>query len=294
MMPMTATTDRAALYRSILERPEDDVVRRVFADYLRENGEEERADFIEVQLAISDQYARRPNSSSGMTTGMRHPMSVWRDELKELQERERELFLAAFPKSNFMFGHLGATYCLPDSAFGKGEATTDGIVAVVSRGFVSAVRCTIADWVGGDCPNCVVAGMYSRHRSPPCDRCGGSRTTPAHGHRIVAEQPVEQIQLTDYPIQRPDPINLRVEAEWHGSALGPAREFLPNFDFDRRLYFSMREMRDSRFDMIREHEYTRMGEVAALNWARREAGLNASARGVPAGTTATASIVCGS
>ena len=48
---MTATTDRAALYAGILERPDDDVARLVYADWLEENGEAERAEFIRRQIA---------------------------------------------------------------------------------------------------------------------------------------------------------------------------------------------------------------------------------------------------
>ena len=40
---------REALFRGILDNPEDDVPRLVFADWLEEHGEADRAEFIRVQ-----------------------------------------------------------------------------------------------------------------------------------------------------------------------------------------------------------------------------------------------------
>jgi uncharacterized protein (TIGR02996 family) len=42
--------EREAFIRQICERPEDDTVRLVFADWLEEHGEPERAEFIRVQM----------------------------------------------------------------------------------------------------------------------------------------------------------------------------------------------------------------------------------------------------
>lgn len=43
-------TEREAFIRQICERPDDDTVRLVFADWLQENGEPERAEFIRDQI----------------------------------------------------------------------------------------------------------------------------------------------------------------------------------------------------------------------------------------------------
>jgi uncharacterized protein (TIGR02996 family) len=42
-------TEREALLRAVCEQPDDDTPRLVFADWLQENGEEARAEFIRVQ-----------------------------------------------------------------------------------------------------------------------------------------------------------------------------------------------------------------------------------------------------
>ena len=46
-------TEREALLRAICENPDDDTPRLVFADWLQENGEEQRAEFIRVQIEQS-------------------------------------------------------------------------------------------------------------------------------------------------------------------------------------------------------------------------------------------------
>ena len=42
-------TEREALLRAVCENPDDDTPRLVFADWLQENGEDDRAEFIRVQ-----------------------------------------------------------------------------------------------------------------------------------------------------------------------------------------------------------------------------------------------------
>ena len=44
--------ERDALMRTICENPDDDTPRLVFADWLQENGDEERAEFIRVQIEL--------------------------------------------------------------------------------------------------------------------------------------------------------------------------------------------------------------------------------------------------
>lgn len=43
-------TDRQAFLNAIIDRPDDDLLRLVFADYLEENGEADRAEFIRLQI----------------------------------------------------------------------------------------------------------------------------------------------------------------------------------------------------------------------------------------------------
>ncbi len=50
---MTATDDGTLLLRAILDNPAEDTPRLVFADWLEENGQGERAEFIRVQCEIA-------------------------------------------------------------------------------------------------------------------------------------------------------------------------------------------------------------------------------------------------
>lgn len=56
-----SASDRAAFLRAIAEQPDDDLPRLVYADWLDEHGEPERAEFIRVQCEL----AARPGSPPG-------------------------------------------------------------------------------------------------------------------------------------------------------------------------------------------------------------------------------------
>src|SRR3954470_21924045 len=69
---MMSAADRAAFLRAIAENPDDDLPRLVYADWLDEHGEPERAEFIRVQCEL----ARLPRDES---------------RFAELKRREAEL-----------------------------------------------------------------------------------------------------------------------------------------------------------------------------------------------------------
>ncbi len=48
-----SATDRAAFLRAIADNPDDDLPRLVYADWLDEHGEPERAEFIRVQCELA-------------------------------------------------------------------------------------------------------------------------------------------------------------------------------------------------------------------------------------------------
>ena len=56
-----AMSDGDALLRAILHNPDDDAPRYVYADWLDENGEPERAEFIRVQLQLARLPANHPD-----------------------------------------------------------------------------------------------------------------------------------------------------------------------------------------------------------------------------------------
>jgi uncharacterized protein (TIGR02996 family) len=56
-------TDRQAFLNAIIDRPDDDLLRLVFADYLEENGDADRAEFIRLQV---EHAASQPDSDGWM------------------------------------------------------------------------------------------------------------------------------------------------------------------------------------------------------------------------------------
>jgi uncharacterized protein (TIGR02996 family) len=71
------------LFQAILDDPDDDDVRLVYADYLEEHGERQRADFIRVQIELAllpegeltgEQLAKAQGKFKGKTL----PLLSWR------------------------------------------------------------------------------------------------------------------------------------------------------------------------------------------------------------------------
>ena len=248
---MTATTDRAALYRGILERPDDDVARLVYADWLEENGEAERAEFIRLQVEVDPWNHTWP------------PMTFERKDT--LRRREHDLFDSF--KTQW-FDERAAIYYLPHEAEGA-EGQYPGLTrAIVSKGFISSVHTTLQSWVGGPCDWCRGTGEvatydndggWSNHSR--CEECKGKRRTPAHGPRIVAEQPVERVEVTDadscivgYGDGMPDDYRFGVSIPVLSDASLPWPEKM----------FGTREEAVEYLDDLSDR---------LVNWARREVGL---------------------
>jgi uncharacterized protein (TIGR02996 family) len=104
--------DDKGLLHAVLDAANDDVPRLVYADWLEENGQSERAEFVRVQVEM----ARLPRHDARRTA---------------LRERNRALWVA----------HANAWLAeeVPKWARLGG--------AVYRRGFLSAMRCTAAQWL---------------------------------------------------------------------------------------------------------------------------------------------------
>lgn len=81
-------TDGDRLLRAILDHPEEDTPRLLYADWLEENGRPERAEFIRVQVAIAD--VQRLVREQGQRVG---PSAAY---INGLADRERALLNANF------------------------------------------------------------------------------------------------------------------------------------------------------------------------------------------------------
>lgn len=122
-MAMAATNDGIALQSAIRACPDDDAPRLIYADWLQENGDEPRAEFIRAQIAVARGSSRR-------TVLYRFRVA------KLLAAHSREWFPDCFgcgvtphPKKFREFSQ-----CPPYQA------------ALVSRGFLSHIGCRMRDW----------------------------------------------------------------------------------------------------------------------------------------------------
>lgn len=182
-MLSTLPEDGQALYRSVLESPEDDAARLIFADWLEENGEPEMAEFIRVQCAlagfdpnakcvscdelndlIDSIVTRRPAVDTTLKP------ATWRCEkclkMHRFQAREQELIRKGIRyvgdwSRPFIVDVLGENW-LQLSA---------GWQWYYERGFVSRMELPWCDWV-------------------------------EHHRKILAIAPIEAVELTSYPETR--------------------------------------------------------------------------------------------
>lgn len=138
--------DRAAFLAAIIAEPENDLPRLIYADYLDERGESERAEFIRVQCEL----ARLPGCSScDVSPGIRRYATTdgnWieddcnvcggtglneSDHAIALRRRERELLTPV--NAAFWAANLPCPGCEEHGT-------------VWHRGFVSEITCPWSDW----------------------------------------------------------------------------------------------------------------------------------------------------
>ena len=102
-------SDQQALLRSVIDAPDDDVPRLVYADWLEEHGDHERAEFIRLQIELAGRPHERPEIVSARFIG------AWKEKIDEpppedgsddrrqreaeLLERNRERWLEEVPGS---------------------------------------------------------------------------------------------------------------------------------------------------------------------------------------------------
>lgn len=166
---MTAATDAAAVRQAfiddIIEHPEDDAVRLIFADWLEDHGQEERAEFIRVQCEI----ARMEESGEACDidpevghTCCEDPCPVCGSLAKYAGLVERMEAVWYEPARGFGPVHP-AGFQATIGTLTKGLAI--GLLAV-RRGFAWGVRCPTATWL-------------------------------QHRVELVRSHPIERVELTD-------------------------------------------------------------------------------------------------
>ncbi len=179
-------TTEQALLADILAKPDDDLPRLVYADWLDERdgaGDRERAEFIRVQVEL----AKWPENH------IAHIFGDDRDTADDLRFarlicNQQQLF---FDKSRAdWFGGVRATIL-------RDVHDSQEPSAHVRRGFISEVRCTLADWCGGECWCTADPRNFTTWADRNCPDCTGTGRTPGIGPAVVRSHPVERVVLTD-------------------------------------------------------------------------------------------------
>jgi uncharacterized protein (TIGR02996 family) len=206
-------TQYADLLRAVLDDPADDAPRLIMADWLDEQGEGDRAEFIRCQCALArDQF---DDSECRILRGIDRPCVCPHCALRR---REEELLGAhgldwvlpvarAFSVSEEPGRHAGNRYRHIGTR--KLSLDDDGHTCVAlawRRGFVAVVRCRMEDWIGKGCKVCLGNGYTCLHiigvggKPGPredCPHCDATGRIDAHGPAIVAAHPVERVEVTD-------------------------------------------------------------------------------------------------
>lgn len=236
-MTATDTDTGSALLRAVLADPASDDSRLIYADYLDEQGEADRAEFVRVQCRIATLNAELMSDEDCDATNC-----PGCGERRELQRRERELWLMAVAEE------LPARWVLPPPdgfTFRKlpgDEWETDGrphiSQAEYRRGFVAEIRLPLALFL-------------------------------EHARDLFAAHPVTAVVLTDR-----EPFGHTSElVSWRRSP-GPDqlrdwRECLPDDLYDR-----LPGMPDTFAEYYRDSDKARAALSAACTaYGRRAAGL---------------------
>lgn len=189
MTAAPVTTDRQLL-RAILEKPEDDAPRLIYADWLEEDGQPERAEFIRVQceLARCPSEIRADRRWNDLRYMVQKPWDALRRRERELWMQRRWSHLPSNLQPSFSV-HI--EQILPHELRGA-------TIAIVRRGFVASVRCTTAAFVGGACERCRGSGRMEKNGSDyRCGDCHGSGRVEGIAAELFARQPVTSVTLTD-------------------------------------------------------------------------------------------------
>lgn len=180
-------TDRAALEAAVLAHPDDDTPRLVFADWLDDHGEPERAELIrcQIQRKCECDFRRDPDFRTCPKCVRIHELMRWWCTQDLAPELGRAAHEQLHPVLNGVI------------------SVSPAVEYVFDRGFVHlAAGLLQAFWAGHNCRLCGGRGVLFRLGQPvgdvPCRCCGGSGTI-VHPRltALCRRQPVKRLQVVD-------------------------------------------------------------------------------------------------
>jgi uncharacterized protein (TIGR02996 family) len=180
----------ADFLRAILDKPDDDGPRLVYADHLDETGRSERAEFIRVQCALENH-----DDPSGL-----HP------DFGRLAGREARLVEFGGAWLTCGIGEMDDFTWNGTGGDGVTINTSSDVSLLWRRGFVSEVRAPLAALVGGPCPFC----EFDRRQGhgddlvAECRHCSATGRTPGILRALARAQPVTKVVATDLEVEYVD------------------------------------------------------------------------------------------
>jgi uncharacterized protein (TIGR02996 family) len=204
-----------AFIQAILENPDSDMARAIFADWLEENGQPNRSEFIKIQCELAAKFPGVRCTKCGRTSTENKSKYCgdgsdkdnehrWKrtKETESMLARQHELLTNPRNYVNWvpLFLHQGSGVgirCV-DPPFV--EITGNDVKQVTfHRGFINEVHCTHDFWCGMPCEWCAGDGVniITEAGLKPCHYCHGSGRVNVHGPEIVRFQPVTKVVLTD-------------------------------------------------------------------------------------------------
>ena len=198
----------------IIAHPEDDTPRLIYADWLDDHDQSERAEFIRIQCSIAiDEHALVSGSMPPVLTlefwpaGMEQRLVVHqknvRKQLEQDRRRERELLEKNRQDwTNLIPGFVTDAWSLDEPM----QSYVYGARVKYRRGFVSEIICTLEDWCGVECERCegrgqerlgFAEGMHLGHLWDQCHVCHGTGRIGGHGPALVRAAPLERVTLSD-------------------------------------------------------------------------------------------------
>lgn len=159
-------TDAAAFMAAIIDKPLADAPRLVFADWLEEGGQHDRAEFIRTSCELAAGMVRKPVRSAEEEA-----------RLRVLKRRHRELL-----KSPSLWDGWpdGLPFAMIDHTF--------------DRGFVATIRTSLEVLAGRTCDDCSGEG---RDDDGPCVTCVGFGRSRGHARELFLAQPITRVVLVD-------------------------------------------------------------------------------------------------
>lgn len=158
-------SDELALLEAVCTYPQDDTPRLVYADWWSEHGQEARGEFVRLQceLAVLDSWGDKGRATNN---------GRWADDwygtrYGALRRRERELLDNERPAAGMLGWHVTNRALWFAGDDDEAIARTVAHDPQYTRGFVSSLTCTAADWLQH------ADALAWPTASVTCSRCGG-------------------------------------------------------------------------------------------------------------------------